>query len=361
MIATRGQCDTREYEYLKIKTAVRQTYRMSKKILKFASVNAPVHRCMLARGVSDVMYQNIGLQSVRCLVVCEDGLFYNAFPSVVKTPNAELLVAFRRAPNRQAYGQSGNRHVDHNSYLVFVRFTDRGHWTAAPELIYAHPFGDSQDRCVSQLTGGTIISTGYGWTAINPGDNARSARPYFQSGGYPFLGGYVARSNNGAKSWQGPSCPPSVRDEHQDLFGKPIATYNGGALYETEAGRILRIVAAHDKTRITSNYLMTSDDKRLTRNCTGIVPQDDNISFNEASGIQRLPGDIVGLRRTVGYRDQAVISRSTDGRKTCRGESMGFQGHPLNDGGNPDIGYTWSVQLDDNRVLNVCYFNTTGH
>lgn len=99
--------------------------------------------------------------------------------------------------------------------------------------------------------------------------------------------------------------------------------------------------------------------------------------------------------------DQACIARSSDGGKTFKWETMGFQGHPLNalrlpdnrvlltygyrhvpfgirarilnaectdfktapeivlreDGGGTDIGYTWPVQLDKNRVLVTYYFN----
>ena len=99
--------------------------------------------------------------------------------------------------------------------------------------------------------------------------------------------------------------------------------------------------------------------------------------------------------------DQACIARSTDGGKTFQWESMGFQGHPCHalplpdnrvlltygyrhepygirarvlnaectdyatsieiilreDGGSTDIGYTWSVMLDKERILVVYYFN----
>lgn len=343
------------------------------------------------------------LRKVKDVMIYEDSLFYNAFPSIVKKADGELLLAFRRAPNRQAYGESGNRHVDHNSYMVSVRSTDGEHWTTTPELIYAHPFGGSQDPCMLLLRDGTILNTSYGWTVINPGDNAPTGRPYFQSGGYTFLGGYVVRSNDGGKSWQGPYYPPAVPDEiHQDPFGQPIGAYNRGALYETEAGRILWIVAAHDRKGKTSNYLLTSDDKGLTWEYSGVVAKDENISFNEASVIETPAGDIVGFLRTARFEDQAVIARSTDGGKTFEWQSMGFQGHPLNalqlpngkvlvtygyrhepfgirarilnaectdwdtarefvlreDGGGTDIGYTWPVQLDDNRVLVVYYFNT---
>ncbi|MDR1781367.1 MAG: glycoside hydrolase, partial [Tannerella sp.] len=112
-------------------------------------------------------------------------------------------------------------------------------------------------------------------------------------------------------------------------------------------------------------------------------------------------GDIVAFLRTADMDDMACIARSTDGGKTFKWQSMGFQGHPLNalqlpdkrvlltygyrhkpfgircrilnaectdfataeefvirdDGGNSDIGYSWSELLDNNRVLVTYYFN----
>ena len=184
-------------------------------------------------------------------------------------------------------------------------------------------------------------------------------------------------------------------------YGVKVPAYNRGALYEAKDGRILWIVAAHDNVNKTSNYLITSKDKGLTWEYTGEVAKDPGISFNEASVYETPKGDIVGFLRTAGYDDQAVIARSNDGGKTFKWESMGFQGHPMNalrlpdnrvlitygyrhkpfgirarilnaectdfktapeivlreDGGNGDIGYTWPVQLSEDRVLVVYYYN----
>src|SRR6185503_19619870 len=78
----------------------------------------------------------------------EDARFYSAFPSIVRRPDGELLVAFRRAPERRAFGE-GVSHTDPNSYLVLVRSKDAGKtWSHEPQLIHAHPFGGSQDPCM---------------------------------------------------------------------------------------------------------------------------------------------------------------------------------------------------------------------
>lgn len=340
-----------------------------------------------------------GVRKLKDVMIYNDTMYYSAFPSVIKQPDGELLVAFRRAPNRVQFGERGNNHVDHNSYLVGVTSTDAENWSD-PKLIYAHDFGGSQDPCLLQLRDGTLLCTSYGWTTTRGEPDLKE--PYFEAGGFIFLGGYLVKSTDGGKTWSEPIYPPHIHPERNyNVFGKPVPAYNRGALYETEDGRVLWIVAAHDSIGKTSNFLLVSNDKGETWEYTGVVAQDGQISFNEASVIETPKGDIVGFLRTANYGDQAVISRSSDGGKTFHWQSMGFQGHPMNalqlsdgrvlitygyrhspygirarilnsectdwhsapeiilrtDGGNSDLGYSWPVQLDKNRVLVTYYFN----
>jgi len=346
---------------------------------------------------------NTGVRKIKDIIIYKDSVFYASFPSVIKRPNGEILVAFRRAPDRKIFGEGHSNHVDPNSYLVAVQSNDNGEtWTKEPELIYSHPFGGSQDPCLLQLRDGTLLCTSYGWAFIRPDGLPNLKQPYFEAGGAIFLGGYLVRSTNGGKSWQKVIYPPHIKPEiNYNAYGTPVPAYNRGALYEAKDGRILWIVATHDSAKKTSNHLIASNDKGLTWKYVAPVAEDPNISFNEASVIETPKGDIVGFLRTANFEDQAVISRSTNGGKTFKWKSMGFQGHPLNalrlpdnrvlltygyrhkphgirarilnaectdfatvpeivlrdDGDNGDIGYTWPVQLDDNRVLVIYYFN----
>ena len=344
-----------------------------------------------------------GVRKIKDIIIYKDSVFYASFPSVIKRPNGEILVAFRRAPDRKIFGEKGTSHVDPNSYLVMVRSSDNGDtWTKEPELIYSHPFGGSQDPCLLQLRNGTLLCTSYGWAFVRPDGLPNLKQPYFEAGGAIFLGGYLVRSTNGGKTWQEAIYPPHIKPEiNYNAYGTPVPAYNRGALYEAKDGRILWIVAAFDSTKKTSNHLIVSKDKGFTWEYVSLVAEDAKVAFNEASVIETPKGDIVGFLRTANFGDQAVISRSIDGGKTFKWESMGFQGHPLNalrlpdkrvlltygyrhkpfgirarilnaectdftiapelvlrdDGDNGDIGYTWAVQLDDNRVLVIYYFN----
>src|ERR1044071_6989978 len=85
-------------------------------------------------------------QREKDVVIYHDDLFYSSFPSIVRRADGELIVAFRRAPERRKLGEGGTSHTDPNSYLMLVRSKDNGRtWAKEPELVYAHPFGGSQD------------------------------------------------------------------------------------------------------------------------------------------------------------------------------------------------------------------------
>ncbi|MEX1240301.1 MAG: hypothetical protein WEB30_11310, partial [Cyclobacteriaceae bacterium] len=95
-----------------------------------------------------------GIRKLRDVVIYEDTMFHAAFPSVIKRRNGAIIVAFRRAPNRKIFGEKGTSHVDANSYLMQVTSRDGISWSKDAKLIYAHPFGGSQDPCLLQLRDG---------------------------------------------------------------------------------------------------------------------------------------------------------------------------------------------------------------
>jgi sialidase-1 len=346
-----------------------------------------------------------GVRKVRDVVIYEDKQFYSTFPSVIKKKDGELVVAFRRAPNRAIFGEKSNNHVDPNSYLVTVRSKDGVNWTKEPDLLYAHPFGGSQDPCLLQLKDGTLLCASYGWAFLRPDGMEKLKQPYSANSGAVFLGGYVLRSTDKGKTWQGPIYPIHIDPEiHLTPMGDPLPAYNRGAMYEGKDGRVFWVVAATDSDapKKTSNHLLISEDKGLTWKYSSPVAVDAKASFNETSVYETPKGDLVAFLRTANLDDQACIARSTDGGKTFKQwEKMGFQGHPLQamrlpdnrvllvygyrhkpygirarilnaectdyatakeivlreDGGSTDLGYPWAVQLNNKQVLVTYYFN----
>lgn len=174
---------------------------------------------------------------IKDLIIYKDSAFYSSFPSILKKNDGELIVAFRRAPDRKIFGEGKTGHTDPNSYLVTVSSKDNGEtWTKNPELLYAHPFGGSQDPCLLQLSDGTILCTSYGWALIRL-DNIPNLKECInvRSKGEVFLGGYLLRSLNGGKDWAGPIYPLSIPGEVRCTpMGGSFPAYNRGALCESK-------------------------------------------------------------------------------------------------------------------------------
>ena len=344
---------------------------------------------------------------IKDMVIYEDPSFHASFPSVIKNEDGEILVAFRRAPDRKVFQEKITNHADPNSYVVFVRSRDNGlSWSKDPKLISAHPFGGSQDPCLLKLKDGTLLCTSYTWAYIR-GDAQDLKQPVSEAiEGVVFLGGYIMRSSDMGDSWDGPFSPPSIPPEVKySALGDPLPAYNRGALWEGKDGRIFWVVAAstdpNDLGR-TSNHLLISEDKGVSWQYSCPVAEDDEAAFNETSVYETPKGDLVAFIRSDRLEDQACIARSTDGGDSFGPwEKMGFQGHPLQalrlpdnrvflvygyrhkpygirarilnaectdygtaeeiiirkDGGTSDIGYPWAVMLDENRVLVTYYYN----
>ncbi len=339
-------------------------------------------------------------------VVYRDDNFYSAFPSIVQRRDGELLVAFRRAPGRRLLlGEQNISHTDANSYLVLVRSRDDGQtWSPSPELIYAHPFGGSQDPCMVQLRDGTLVCTSYGWTLVNPDYAARMTNASLQ-GSFGFLGGYVLRSQDAGHSWQGPWLPLHIgSDPTTDIFGQPVPAYNRGAMCEGKDGRLYWVVAAStgSKPWRSETHLLISSDQGESWRYSSPVATDPKVMFNETSLYETPKGDLVAFLRTENFNDYTAIARSTDHGKSFQPwQDAGWQGHPhyalrlpdqrvllvygyrhapfgirarvldaectnfataeeivlRDDGGNGDLGYPWATMISKRQALVVYYFN----
>jgi sialidase-1 len=346
-----------------------------------------------------------GLTKVKDIVIYTNENFHCAFPSVVKRSSGELLVAFRRAPDRRHFGQPGVTHTDPNSYLVTVRSKDGGEsWSQEPELLFAHPFGGSQDPCMVQLNDRSILCASYGWTLFNPKTIAKMTNSS-HIGDFAFMGGYLLRSKDGGSSWQGPIIPASVPEEKVlDIFGKPVPAFNRGAMYEGKNGNLYWAVASrvgHD-AKHNGTHLMISGDKGYTWKYSCPIALDDKITFNETSMYETPKGDLVAFMRSENFDDHACLARSTDGGKSFeKWQDLGFRGHPLHalrlpdkrvllvygyrhapqgircrmldaectnaatapemilreDGSGFDLGYPWSTMISKDKVLVTYYFN----
>lgn len=342
-----------------------------------------------------------GLTKLKDLTIYTSDKYYCAFPSVVRRADGELIVAFRRAPNRRLLGEKGYSHTDPNSYCVLVRSRDNGlTWTKEPELIYAHPWGGSQDPCIVQLRDGSILCTSYLWILLG----RQAGAPGGERHRFAYQGGYVMRSDDGARTWKGPFYPPPVpgRSNVKDAFGQPLPAYNRGAMCQGRDGRLYWAVAysRDGGDRSTDIHLMISADRGETWTYSCPIATDSKVTFNETSLYETAKGDLVAFARTADFDDHTVIARSRDrGKSFEQWQDAGWQGHPhhaarledgrvflvygyrhppqgvrarvLNaectdfasapevvlrdDGGGNDLGYPWAVVLPNRRILATYY------
>lgn len=345
-----------------------------------------------------------GVDKVADVVIYDDTMFFSAFPSLVKLDNGDLLCSFRRAPNRVLFGADRNYHVDPNSYLVSVKSSDGGMtWTKEPQLMFAHPFGGSQDPCMIKLANGDILCTSYYWIQI--GKNLLDEyKDRFYIDNWAYAGGFVIRSTDDGATWQGPIDPgsPIPTETRSTMLGK-FQLYNRGALCQSSDGTINWAVACENgREGGSSVYLVQSHDNGVTWEYRSPIIDDDSLNFNETSIYETPNGDLVAFIRSLDWpTDKGYISRSTDGGASFKSEGMGFQGHPFHalrlpdnrvlltygyrhepygikakilnpectdfrdapeiiireDAGGTDIGYPWSEMIDDTHVLVSYYYN----
>ena len=347
------------------------------------------------------------MRKLNDIVIYSDEAFYSAFPSIVARPDGELLVAFRRAPDRRKYFASGVTHCDPNSQLMLVRSRDLGlSWSPTPELIEAHPLGGSQDPCMVQLDDGSLLVTSYAWMLVPDGGIEHSRPPVNHvpfGWHHTFLGGYLTRSTDNGRTWQGPILPPQIEDEATYFPGIPIPAMNRGKMVQARDGNLYWIVSrapVADPPQ-TAIDLMISRDRGLTWEHGGPVASDERVVFNETSLIETAAGDLVAFVRTGNFDDHGVVVRSRDlGKSWEPWEDSGIIGHPYtairlpdsrvfliygyrhepygirarvldpectqfdgeeivirDDGGNGDLGYPWACITADGRILTVYYIN----
>ena len=257
-----------------------------------------------------------------------------------------------------------------------------------------------------QLRDGSIVCASYGWAWMPPTALPKLPQPnQINSGRFDFLGGYLLRSTDGGGSWSQPILPPSSPgDPRVDIFGKPLAAYNRGAMCEGSDGRLYWVVAMQPSAGSprSENHLMISADKGVTWKYSCPVAQDATAAFNETSIYETPKGDLVAFMRTAGLNDHLAVARSKDRGKTFqKWEDIAFQGHPSHatrlpdgrvllvygyrhvpygirarvldaectdiagapeivlraDGGGVDLGYPWTTMIAKNRALVVYYFN----
>jgi len=232
--------------------------------------------------------------------------------------------------------------------LYVTRSNDQGHTWGAPE-----PFGISSSLDYQSFGGRTGIIEMPDGTLLLPlegecaGDLKPNAAPTDNRSRC-----YVARSYDGGSTWQHPSLVALDGINSEIAFGEP-------AMLRLPGGKLLASLRT-DPTRF--------DDPHPTLDSEGYVYQ----AFSTDNG-----WTWHGLRRTLIWGRPAHLLQLRSGRILC---TYGYRREPFgvravlsedegetwdmdneivirDDGVTSDLGYPASIQLDDDQVLTVYYFN----
>ena len=355
------------------------------------------------------------------LIIFRDASRYASFPSVDKHPEGGVILTFRDAVNRMPVLLERSKmacprlHADPTARHSAMRSADGLNW-GDPEVLYeeAENIG-LNDPVITSLSDGAMLF-GFFMYRFHPLDsvNERSPLPVQWAAqkakindahtifnwALEMMSLRFLRSEDGGRTWEGP-----FTTQTREEIGGTLA--HRGRLAELSDGRVFVVpygpfgdpdlsAQAHPVV------LESSDGGRTWAKVGDIANPGDGVRVGETGLYAASDGRLIAFMRSQrsGF---LFTSESADAGRTWspprRHEIFGHPFHPLplddgriflayghrrepfgirarilreddlspvdggeivlrEDGGNQDLGYPWSVRLDDRRVLTVYYFNT---
>ncbi|MCY3021351.1 MAG: sialidase family protein [Planctomycetota bacterium] len=327
----------------------------------------------------------------RSFVICKEPGRYIGWPTIARTKDGELLVAF-----------SGDRaeHVCPFGKTQLVRSRDGGATWSEPLTISKTPLDDRDAGILVTSKGAVLVTwfTSLAFEEYSPNRWKKESAAILDADRRKWLGNWTRRSTDGGQTWSDPTDsivstphgPIELRDGRLLYFG---INSRVGSNKSPEPSAAQRIAAAESR------------DDGKTWTLTGFVPIPKEAppgGFHEPHVVETADGKLVGMIRHEGQPHDSVLwqTDSADGGKTWSearptkiwglpphlirlrdGRILVTYGHrraPFGqraclsrDGGatwdldrellirddapNGDLGYPASVQMDDQTVLTIYY------
>lgn len=235
------------------------------------------------------------------------GAQYNAFPSLERLPDGEILCAFR----------AGRAHMSHDGRIVLGRSSDGGlTWTSS--VAFDRPGVDDRvDLGLTCLADGTLLL------------------PLYQHDGRTVTGCFVLRSTSRGIAWEDTI---AIRTGSVAAAWRWLATY--GRILEQEDGTLLMpVYGARTGEIVTQSALLQSVDRGFTWTTKSIVTP-IALAFNETSVIDLGGGRLLAAVRCEWVVPQIYQVTSSDGGETWSEPVQLF------DGVSPSL-----TRLDSGNVL----------
>ncbi len=300
-------------------------------------------------------------------------------------------------------------HWDARSQLVSMRFDQNLQATATARGLSVDGQAADQDASLLTLKGGSIVLSSFSWYPMPPAfsELAKAWGGKVYGGGTntgcSFIpwGSYVRVSSDGGNEWTErtylPALPgadalvPGLRESSGGCV-RGQAVFRDGEILIPSYGEVAGSYSAH---------ILVSKDEGASWEYRSRMASSDTLNLYEPSLTLCNNGTIIAWMRTDDPQDRMASARSTDGGHTwkpyelhqCVGHpahglrlrsgkilvSYGYRHEPFGvrarllnecgddiddadeiiireDGVGTDLGYPWSIELEDGRVLIAYYF-----
>lgn len=303
-------------------------------------------------------------------------------------------------------------HVDSRSQITKIYFDQTLKPLTEPETLSINPEAADQDASILILSNKNILLSSFSWypihyelaNALRKRGNWLFGQPKVTGSAYILWGVFTRLSEDMGKTWSPHNYLPVLPNSNDIIPGKR-STHGGsirGQAIEIDNEILLPVYSNLKNDKVSSSHLYASSDQGETWEYRSMIARDTEqlLDLNEPSLLHLGGNQVMAFMRNTKGNDHLVTAISNDKGHTwedwnereiighpthplrlsdgrifiCYGyrhEPFGVRGHLMDssaedfigdeiiirdDGLCGDVGYPWSVEMPDGKILVVYYF-----